>query len=217
MGCFDEELLPKVSRPKMTRHMERQIGAFFVAWSVLENELDIAFAVLFRVDPTLASCLYGNLGTRAKLDIIMSGIDALSLLLGERRTRSAHKLLSNIITLNDRARNTLAHARLLPFYDDELRKPVWRMIRYSARKEHVWITHPNEVRHWKRLTNAVYAKADAWHRKMHVLYSRLKKFSDADIQKNSRVREKEAMPIVFRRTGSNLNANRAASSRAAVS
>jgi hypothetical protein len=55
MGYFDEELSPKAIRPKPSRHMERQIGAFFVAWSVLENELDLGFPVPFRIDPTLAS------------------------------------------------------------------------------------------------------------------------------------------------------------------
>jgi hypothetical protein len=160
---------------------------------------DIAFPVLFRVDPTLANCLYTNLGTKAKLDILMSAIDALSLLLGKARAKSAHKVLADVVTLNDKARNTLAHARLLPFFDDVLQKPVWRLIRYSARKEHFWISHPNEVRHWKRLTKAVYSKADVWHRKMRVIHGRIKTFSDDEIQNNCLVREKDAVPIVFRR------------------
>jgi hypothetical protein len=198
MSYFDEELLPKVNRPKISRHMERQIGAFFVAWSALENELDIAFPVFFRVDPTLASCLYGNLNTRAKIDILMSGIDALSLMLGKRRAKSAHKLLRDIGTLVD-ARNALAHSRLLPFYEEELRRPVWRMIRYRVRRENAWVRHPNEVRHWKRLTKAVYAKADAWHRKLITLHGTLKKFSNDDVQERSLVRDVEAPPIAFRR------------------
>jgi hypothetical protein len=35
--------------------MQRQIGAFFVAWGTLESEMDIAFPVLFRLDPNLAA------------------------------------------------------------------------------------------------------------------------------------------------------------------
>src|SRR5690242_14582344 len=104
MGYFDEELLPTVNRPKVSKHMERQIGAFFVAWTALENELDIAFPVLFRVDATLANCLYGNLGTQAKIEILMSAVDALSLLLGEWRRKSAHKTLEDIKRLNSNAR-----------------------------------------------------------------------------------------------------------------
>ena len=65
MGYFDEEL-GDIKLHKMSVALKLQIGEFFVAWSVLEGEMDVAFHVLFRIDPNLASCIYANLGTKRK-------------------------------------------------------------------------------------------------------------------------------------------------------
>jgi hypothetical protein len=200
MGYYDEELLPDVPIPQVSKQMERQIGAFFVAWAALENELDIAYPVFFRVDPTLAVSLYANVGTQAKIDALMSAVGACALFIGAREVRSAHAILDRIRELNDRARNTLAHMRLLQFVDRERkRKSAWKIVRYAARRQQSWAFHPNEVKHWRRLTKAVMSAARAWHRKMRRLYGKLKKFKENELAEKLLIHEREAQPIQFRR------------------
>lgn len=198
MGYYDEELLPDVPIPKVSNQMERQIGAFFVAWAVLENELDLAYPVFFRVDPTLAISLYANIGTQAKIDAIMSVVSACEMFIGEREVKSARTILERVRELNDRARNTLAHMRLAKISEGS-KNPSWKIVRYAARRQQSWAFHPNEVKHWRRLTKAVITVARAWHRKMRRLHEKLKKFSEAEIGENALIYDKEPKPIHLRR------------------
>jgi hypothetical protein len=198
MGFFDEEIPAHINFPKISKHLERQIGAFVIAWGVLERELNISFPILFRVDPTLAGCIYSNLGTRAKLDILESGVDCLSLLLGSKHTKLAMKLLGRAGILNTKARNTIAHGIREPFYDEETKTSEWILVRLISRKKQSWIKHRENPAHWRRLTKAVLALSKSWHRKNRAMHERLKRFSDLDLQENVLIHSKDAEPIVLR-------------------
>jgi len=88
------------------------IGKFIVAWGDVEQQLDIGFHVLFHTDPTLAVCLYANLGTKAKIDILQSALALQEQPIGEGRTYRARKVLQNIAALSDEARLTTAHGQI---------------------------------------------------------------------------------------------------------
>jgi hypothetical protein len=62
-----DKLDPEYEYPHVSRALARSIGEFVVAWGILERELDLAFPILLKTDPTLASCISANLGTKAKL------------------------------------------------------------------------------------------------------------------------------------------------------
>jgi hypothetical protein len=197
MGYFDEDLDESVDFPVIGIRRERQLGAFLVAWNALESVLDTSFPVLFRIDPTLAPCIYANLGTQTKIDILSSAVDALSDAIGMRQVDSAHTILLRIRTLNERARNTLAHGQRTTIHDKRDR-PFWALVRYVARKRQAMVLHPSDVRHWRRMTNAVKSAARAWNRKMRTIHNILKKFSDDEMWELSQIHWREAKPIFLR-------------------
>lgn len=198
MGYFDEVVNPNLRLPKVSKALERQIGAFFIAWATLENELDTIFPILFRTDPTVAVSLYANLGTQNKIDSIMSAIEAHRLMLGARVVQSAHRVFEKTKDLVN-ARNTLAHFRILPFYDGERPRTDWRITRLLARKQPSWTFHPTAPKHWARLTRLVISNAQAIRRKSHALHEQLKKFDADDVQQKAIIHEKEAQLILPRR------------------
>lgn len=199
MGYFDEDYTATVHFPRIDKHTERQIGRFITTWNVLERELNNAFPVIFRVDPTLCGCIYANLGTQAKLDILQSGIDSLTTALGSRLTRSSLKLLDHIRELNTKARNTVAHGIFERVVDPKDLRPEWHLIRTIARRQHSWVFHPSSAKHWRRITNAVESATRLWRRKTRALHEQLKFYSEEDIAAIVRLHGRDAEPIVLRR------------------
>jgi hypothetical protein len=82
------------------------IGTFIVAWGDLEQQLDIGFHVLFHTDPTLALCMYANLGTKAKIEILQSAIALQEKAIGKGRSSRARRVLQRVAELSDQARLT---------------------------------------------------------------------------------------------------------------
>lgn len=177
----DDDFLPGLDYPSTSEKLERNIGAFFVAWGVLERELDNAFPILFHTDPTLACCLYANLGTRAKLDTLRSAISMLAPVLGPRLGERAHKVLVNIGELNDIARNTLAHGQVQPFFDHETNELNWELIRHVARKTYKMVIHPGTPRYWRRRKREVTAIAMRWRKCVAAFYKKMKPLTLDDL------------------------------------
>jgi hypothetical protein len=147
-GLSKKDWDDKLSLPTMHGKTTENIGCFIVAWGILERELDVAFPVLFRTDATLAICLYANLGTKAKLDIIASAVTMLSTQLGKQLTETAHVTLRRISDLSDKARNTIAHGQLKYFRDEVSGRYSWELVRHVARKSPAIVIHPGNSRYW---------------------------------------------------------------------
>jgi len=101
-----------IDYPKINAKNRRSLGAFIIAWGVLEGELDTCFISLFRVNPTLCGCVTANLGTKAKLDILSSALSMLEEPLGSDLVTAGHKIVEDTRYYSAMARNTLAHGQL---------------------------------------------------------------------------------------------------------
>ena len=160
--------LPTVSSPTMAN-----IGAFTIAWGILERELDTAFPILFHTDPTLGACLYANLGTAAKIDILRSAVTMLSSKLGKQLTARATATLKVAADLSASARNTIAHGQVVAFGAAETEFGRWQLVRHSARAAHTITVYPGGTRYWKTQEDITLRIAQRWrtctaliHRKM---------------------------------------------------
>lgn len=195
-GYFDS--IPReIDFPKVSKALESHIGKFMVAWGTLERELDMLFPVLFRVDPTLVGCIYANLGTQAKLDILASAIHTLRRAIGNREATSAQKLLEKIRKLNTEARNTLAHGQVLGIQDGKVYE-TWTIMRQVARKKYSLIFYPVDAKTWKRTTQAVNAAAAAMRRRTVSIHVSLKNYSDYEIEGLVEVQARDGVPIPHR-------------------
>jgi len=197
--AYGDEELGELEYPKVSRHLERQIGAFFIAWGLMERELDISFNVLFRIDPTLAACIPANLGTKAKIDVLASAITGVSLFLGGTLTKSSHAVLERVRALSERARNTLAHAQMEYLKDAQTQKRGWRLVRNVARKQYSMITHPTTPAYWRRMTKAVYAVVKAWRAKLNACYRILRKLTEEQFASMTLMQMRDAEPVLLRR------------------
>lgn len=202
--AYGDEELGDLNYPKVSKHLERQIGAFFIAWGLMERELDVSFNVLFRVDPTLSSCITANVGTKAKIDILASAVGGLSLFLGSRLTKSSHAVLERVRALSEKARNTLAHAQMEYLKDTQTQKPGWRLVRNVARKQYSMVTHPTTAEHWRRMTKAVYAAVKAWRAKLNACYRILRVVSEDQLSAKTLMQMKDAEPVFLRRRKNQL-------------
>jgi hypothetical protein len=178
----DEDDFGDLEYPSTSEKLERHIGAFFVAWGVLERELDNGFPVLFRTDPTLACCLYANLGTKAKLDILRSAIGMLAQPLGPALTTRSHDILQSVSNLSDIARNTLAHGQVHSFFDETSNTLMWELIRHVARKSHSMVIHPGTARYWGTQQRAVVTLARRWRKCVGAMYLKTKSLSLDDLE-----------------------------------
>jgi len=200
MGYFDEDLdVDNSGAYRISSALKHQIGEFFVAWSRLESELEVAFHVLFRIDPNLASCIYANLGTQTKIDILTSSVDALWNALGKNRVVRLQSILAKVRVLNDRGRNTLAHGYHFSVPDDKTKKYSPSIVRAVARKQITLVIHPGDVKYWRRATRAVDLSASSLRKALIDIHKQLKKFSDDQLWEATGVQSRVAEPIVLRR------------------
>jgi hypothetical protein len=161
-GLSTKDLNDELALPTLHGKTAENIGCFIIAWGVLERELDVAFPVLFQTEATLAVCLYANLGTKAKLDIINSAVTMLSGPLGTRLTDTAHAILKRISDLNDKARNTIAHGQLKLFRDEVSGKHSWELVRHAARKSAAITIYPGNSRYWGTQESIALKLAQKW-------------------------------------------------------
>lgn len=184
---------------KVSAAMKREIGAFFVSWGRVENELDVAFHVLFRIDPTLASCVTSNLATRAKIDSVSSATDMLEEVLGVKRAAAIQAALSRVQELNDRARNTIAHGAHHPWEDEKTGKQFNAVLRFAARKQLRATAYPGNASYWARMSRGADAAALALRRHIKASHEKLKRVSEDEIWEMTGFRSATAQPILFRR------------------
>lgn len=192
---FDDEL----DHPGAADPIKRAVGDFIISWGILERELDTAFPVIFHTDPTLACCIYANLGTKAKLDMLSSAVSMHEKVLGRSFVRSCHKILSRISDLSDRARNTLAHGQVHPFVDELTGKFVYELIRHVARKSHAMVVHPGTSKYWKRQDRMVVSLARAWRKKTARIHRKTKSLTAQELDEICVTHLREHEPIYLRR------------------
>lgn len=165
-GDFDmadlEEIEAELPYPGTNSKLARNIGLFMAAWGVLERELDNMMPVIFHTDPTLACCIYANLGTKAKLDMLASAITMHEEVLGPRLTKRAHSTIEEIRDLSERARNTIAHGQVTMFYKEKPGKIAWELVRQVARKSHAMVIYPGNALHWGRQEKKTLKLAQKW-------------------------------------------------------
>jgi hypothetical protein len=156
------DLDDKLDAPTIHKLVRESVGTFMFAWGILERELDTSFHVLFHTDPTLASCIYANLGTKAKLDILSSAISMLATRLGPRLARGAHSRIDKVRDLSDKARNTLAHGQIHVFADLAAGTQHWEIVRHVARKSHSIVIHPQNPGYWETQARIALRLAQQW-------------------------------------------------------
>jgi hypothetical protein len=120
----------------------RNIGGFIIQWGNVEYQLNNLVPILFRIDPTLATCITANLGTKAKVEMLQSALTMISPVLPAERVTDLHETLEMTLEFSSRYRNMLAHGG--PFFEvnEEAKETTWRWARYAARKQ-VSIIFPN--------------------------------------------------------------------------
>lgn len=159
------------------------IGKFIVAWGDLEQQLDIGFHVLFHTDPTLAVCLYANLGTKAKIDILQSAIALQEKPIGNGRASRARKVLQKIAALSDEARLTTAHGQVWYYEIEGKSGHRWEWVRHIARSKPKITVHPSTSRYWNAQANYARKLAAHWRQLVTEIYSKLQHLTLADLQK----------------------------------
>lgn len=187
----DDTILPL---PGIHRKTTENIGAFIIAWGILERELDNAFHVLFHTDATLAVCLYANLGTKAKVDTLQSAITMQAVPLGKSLVKATHQILRQIGELSDTARNTIAHGQLKYFRDEETGKYTWELVRHNARKSAAIIIHPGNFRFWLSQKKRALALAQRWRRSVQRMHNKLVRLNMADLEKICLAQLRESEP-----------------------
>jgi len=169
--------------PDEEPELEQALGQFILSWGVLERELDHSFAIVFRVNATLAACIYANLGTKAKVDMLTSAISMLAPLLGERLTTRSHNLLGTVSDWSN-VRNTLAHGQPIQFPTDvpvRDKSAGWVLTRQSARLRYDVVWHIVNPRRWRLRSEAVQRLAVDWRAATLKLYQRLYEVSDDEL------------------------------------
>lgn len=182
--------------PRIKSDVLQSVGSFIFAWGIVERELDTAFAVLFHTDPTLASCLYANLGTKAKIDMLQSAIDMQRAAL-ERLAEESQSILSEISTLSDRARTTLAHGQPLVLGGSPI-VPRWEIIRHVARTQHKIVIHPRNARYWETQAKIALRLAGIWRKKVAKIHVKIGHLTGSELEALCKTRIQVSAPSPIR-------------------
>jgi hypothetical protein len=118
--------------PPSDERLEAAMGRFIIAWGVLERQLDGGIAILLQIDGTLSLCVSANLGTKAKVEMLMSAANMSGEAIGDDLADGAIACLRKISKMSGRFRNTLAHGQ--PSLWDVDDAPIWKWTRASARE-----------------------------------------------------------------------------------
>jgi len=139
----------------VTKKLAESIGQFMVAWGRLESELDSLTPIVFRTDPTHATCITANLGSKAKVDMLRSGINMIAALLPPDLVEELNDSLVLVGELSGTYRNLLAHGQ--PWAVSEGgEKTYWQWVRVSARKEVNVISPDINEDFWRIATVSTY-------------------------------------------------------------
>lgn len=139
--------ISEFSAPDDNPRLEQNLGKFIVAWGIIERELDNMIAVLFNLDPTLSLCITSNLGTKAKIEIILSAASMLEPALGETLKNEIHSLANATSDHSGKNRNAIAHGQPAA-YGVEGETRDWRWARTSAREKLKTTIFPRDPDHW---------------------------------------------------------------------
>lgn len=141
--------------------VEMAMGHFLMTWGVLEGELDKGIAVVFDISTMLSLCISSNMGTKAKIDSLRSGISMHGEFLSQALMKRADKTLLKITSLSNEWRNTLAHGFPIDLPDDA-NKYAWHWGRQSARKQLDMTAMEMNPRRWRAATRDVKAVTKDW-------------------------------------------------------
>lgn len=185
------------------RSMAQNIGDFIIAWGFLEQQIDNGFPVLFCTDPTLAACIYANLGTKAKLDILASATTMLTPALGKELADEIHECIDLAREHLVNVRNKLAHSQ--PTLSGEGYDASWQLTKSVARKRFRMDYLPADSDHWRIEACLVSIVSDGFYEiwpRAHVIMSKLTRddlekiceFESREIPSKSRPRRKPRPP-----------------------
>lgn len=167
-----EDIGTELPYPGTHEKLAKAVGGFMAAWGIVERELSNAFPVVFHTNPTLACCIYSNLGTRAKLEMLASAITMQESAIGARLTTRAHRTIEAIQDLSDRARNTIAHGQV-ELFNLGNDKFTWELVRHVARKSHAMVIYPGNAYHWTNQEKKALRLAQKWRVIVRDLYRKL--------------------------------------------
>jgi hypothetical protein len=163
---------PKFQRLEFCDETSRSMGEFMFAWSILERELDLGVAAIFRVNPTLSTCITANLGTRTKIDMLRSGLSMLKPCLGDALVEEAIDTLSEIAKLTGAARTPVAHGQPIVFDDED--GGGWFWVRQQARVTAKMSVYDKPEEHWRYQGAVIMLYAEGWSKLVSTIYITIK-------------------------------------------
>jgi hypothetical protein len=159
------------------------IGKFIVAWGDVEQQLDIAFHVLFHTDPTLAMCIYANLGTKAKIEILQSAISLQEEPIGSGLAKHAKRTLTRIADMSDKARLVTAHGKAFAYLLNGRGQNRYELVRQVARARPKITVHPATGRYWTGQANYARELAARWRYYVARIYAMIGDLSLEELEK----------------------------------
>lgn len=191
----NENLFPGRAALPITPEQESAVGGFIIAWGALEAELDLAFSVLFRIAPELASCIYAGMGTKAKLDILAAAALMLRGALGDPLHKRFVRLDQQTRGLSGHARNVLAHGQ--PEFGERTVKK-WNIARYVAGKPGR-VIYSSSPTAWARRTDEVNRANERWSRALEAAHRKLSRLTASEFREHCVSTARAAPPARQRR------------------
>jgi hypothetical protein len=174
--------------PPPNEKVEAAVGRFIITCGVLESWLDTGVETLFFIDPHLSDCITANLGTKAKIDMLKSGIGMHEDLLEPGTIKAARDALTLAGTLSGRYRNTLAHGQPTIVVEEPgvLERPSgpWHWARTTAREYLESIGGPMTAKAWHSASNEVVGVVQQWHEALQAIRRELE-LIDPQVRANS--------------------------------
>ena len=100
-----------IPEPNLTPNIAHNLGMVFVWWSILENQVDILFACLFRIDPTHSMNITENMTFKTKMASLNSANYSLRKALGDVLNDAIEQNLKDATWYASNVRNLLAHGK----------------------------------------------------------------------------------------------------------
>lgn len=157
----------------------KSMGELMFAWGILERELDLGFAALFNINPTLATCITANLGTMAKVDMLRAGLSMLKPCLGDELVDEGVYCLKEIGKLTGAARTPVAHGQPLVFGDAD--GSGWHWVRYRARSDATISVYDTPESHWRYHSVLAMLHAESWAELVGKIYERIRSLTAQQI------------------------------------
>lgn len=166
--------------PEVDDSLAQDLGRFMIYWGHLEAKLDTLFAPVFRMNPTQATCVTANLGIKAKLDILRSGINSIATLLDSYIVEEVNEVFVDIADLSSKKRNLAAHGQPISLDFSDGDTPGWMLTRFAARKNITMRVYKKDDDFWRVACGVVIIYAESLNTLAREIHQATTDVSEAD-------------------------------------